>query len=98
RRPDVYGRATPATAPPAEANCYSLPATLPTNWATSCASLPSMIWAGIVPCPRQFCGSLVEAGFWRQPLLIVRSTSEAGGFSVSRFGPTLPLVLPAASV
>src|SRR6188472_1513438 len=62
------------------------PATAPTNAATSWASLPDTIPAGMVPLPRM------------RPVSIAFRTSAAGGLSWSRFGPTLPWVRAAARV
>src|SRR5579884_112009 len=97
----VYSRPATATRVPrpllASRDRYSRPATAATKLATACASAPWMRPAGIVPYPRHDSG-LFAGGFCRQPLTIVLSTREAGGFNWSRFGPTLPAVLAAARV
>src|ERR1022692_4371388 len=52
----VHAATTRRGAPPPP---YSLPATLATKSATSCASLPCTTSAGIVPSPKQVSGELL---------------------------------------
>src|ERR1700753_4048080 len=97
RRIEIRRFSQSAALLPERARSYSLPATLATNAATFWASWPSTTAAGMTPCPRH---PWLEplGGLGRQPLLIVLSTVDCAGLSVSRLGPTLPTALAPASV